>query len=163
MIKKIILVIILIIIATFALVKFLVFPQKTEITQEPIVNGTNTEYKSDKGDLIIIESPLLNQAITSPLVVRGKARGYWFFEASFPVLLVNWDGLIITESYATAKGDWMTEDFVPFEVVINFTIDKDTYSNRGAVILKKDNPSGLPEHDDALELPIIFSDVLNKN
>ena len=28
---------------------------------------------------------------------------------------------------------------------------------RGSLILKKDNPSGMPEHDDALEIPIFFA------
>ena len=32
----------------------------------------------------------------------------------------------------------------------------DGFSRRGFLMLKKDNPSGLPEHDDALEIPIYF-------
>ncbi|KKP33025.1 MAG: hypothetical protein A2312_01195 [Candidatus Staskawiczbacteria bacterium RIFOXYB2_FULL_32_9] len=130
-------------------------------------NGQNfTEdigEKQEKSDLIIVENPRPNQVIQSPLFIKGKARGTWFFEASFSVVLVNWDGLIIAQGLATAKEDWMTEEFVLFEANLYFTIDKDTYSNRGALILKKDNPSGLPEYDDALEMPIIFADVLNKN
>ncbi len=118
--------------------------------------------EQEKSDLIILENPRPNQIIQSPLLIKGRARGMWFFEANFPVILVNWDGLIIAEGFATAKGDWMTEEFVPFEANLYFTIDKDIYSNRGALILKKDNPSGLPEHNDALEIPIIFEDIKNK-
>ena len=106
-----------------------------------------------KANLIRLDSPRPNQVINSPLTITGEARGTWFFEASFPVILVNWDGLIIAEGFATAKSDWMTEDFVPFEAVLNFD-ENQTYSNRGALILKKDNPSGLPENDDALEISI---------
>lgn len=105
-------------------------------------------------DLIRLTTPLSNEEILSPLLIKGEARGSWFFEASFPVVLVNWDGLIIAEGYATAQSDWMTEDFVPFEVVLEFI--KPEYSNRGALILQKDNPSGLPENDNALEIPILF-------
>lgn len=107
-----------------------------------------------KLDLIRLEYPLPGQPISSPLTIRGEARGYWFFEASFPVFLTNWDGLIIAEGVAQAQSDWMTEDFVPFEVELTF--DKPDYGINGALILKKDNPSGLPENDDALEIPVIF-------
>ncbi|MGB2580161.1 MAG: Gmad2 immunoglobulin-like domain-containing protein [Minisyncoccia bacterium] len=109
-----------------------------------------------KADLIHLDSPRPNQIIQSPLIITGQARGNWFFEASFPVSLVNWDGLIITQGIAQAKSDWMTTDFVPFEATLSFTVDKDVYSPIGALILRKDNPSGLPEHDDALEIPIVF-------
>ncbi|MDP2638993.1 MAG: Gmad2 immunoglobulin-like domain-containing protein [Candidatus Azambacteria bacterium] len=120
-----------------------------------------------KDDLIRVDTPRPNQTIQSPLVITGEARGNWFFEASFPVVLVNWDGLIIAQGIATAKSDpstglgvnWMTTEYVPFEATLTFTIDKNTYSNRGALILRKDNPSGLPEHDNALEIPIIFDGI----
>jgi len=91
--------------------------------------------------------------ISSPLVLTGEASG-WYFEGSFPVFLVNWDGLIIAQGIATAKGDWMTPSFVPFEATLTFT--KPDYKDNGALILKKDNPSGLPQYDDALEFSIIF-------
>jgi translocator protein len=119
--------------------------------------GVFTEYignELEKMDLIKINYPRSNQAIKSPLTISGEARGFWFFEADFPVILTNWDGLIIGEGIAQAKGDWMTEDFVPFEAVIEF--EKPDYKNNGSLILKKDNPSGLPEYDDALEIPVLF-------
>lgn len=92
--------------------------------------------------------------IASPVTVTGTARGFWFFEASFPVMLVNWDGLIIAQGIAQADGDWMTEEFVPFSVTLTF--EKPSYGERGAIIFKRDNPSGLPENDAALEVPIRF-------
>jgi hypothetical protein len=110
----------------------------------------------EKADLIRLNTPRPNQAITSPLVITGEARGNWFFEASFPVVLVDWDGRIIAQGIAQAKSDWMTTDFVSFEATLVFTVDENVYSRRGALILRKDNPSGLPEHDDALEIPVMF-------
>ena len=109
-----------------------------------------------KAGLIRLDSPQPGAVITSPLIVKGEARGNWFFEASFPLVLVDWDGKIIAESYAQAKDEWMMEEFVPFEGTLVF--EKPIYGVRGALILKKDNPSGLPEHDDALEIPIMFTD-----
>lgn len=108
---------------------------------------------------IELSSPQAGDTITSPVTLTGKARGQWFFEASFPITVVNWDGLIIGEGYATADGDWMTTDFVPFTATISYTIDPETPYNRGTLILKKDNPSGLPEHDAAIEVPVVFGEL----
>ncbi|MFH2013673.1 MAG: Gmad2 immunoglobulin-like domain-containing protein [Patescibacteria group bacterium] len=109
------------------------------------------ENKEEQDIIVYLEE---NQVISSPLTVKGKARGTWFFEADFPVVLVNWDGLIIGQSIATAKQDWMTEDFVEFEVSIDF--EKPDYGKNGFLIFRKDNPSGLPEYDDSFEIPILF-------
>lgn len=109
---------------------------------------------SSTSDLIRVSYPTENATVTSPLVIMGEARGNWFFEASAPVILTNWDGLIIAEGIAEVEGDWMTTEFVPFTATINFV--KPDYNPRGFLILKKDNPSGLPENDAALEIPIYF-------
>ncbi len=124
--------------------------------------GPNCEFsecpKTSKDNLIKLFEPKDGTEIESPLVIKGQARGYWFFEASFPVILTNWDGLIIAEGIAKADGEWMTEDFVPFEAVLNFKKPEyiGEFSKRGSLILKKDNPSGLPENDDALEITVYF-------
>lgn len=108
----------------------------------------------DKSDKIKVTFPAPNATVTSPLIVKGEARGGWFFEASFPVVVTDWDGKIIGEGPAQAQGDWMTPDFVPFTATITFTTATTSYSSKGTLILKKDNPSGLPENDDAIEIPI---------
>ena len=108
----------------------------------------------EHADLIRLASPTPYQLIESPLEITGRARGVWYFEASFPVMLVNWDGLIIAEGYVTAEGDWMTEDFVPFRGTLEF--ETPDYDERGTLILQKHNASDRPELDDALEVPIRF-------
>ncbi len=110
----------------------------------------------DHSDRIVLVSPAPLDTVSSPVTLTGKARGTWFFEASFPVSIVNWDGLVIGEGIATAEGDWMTEAFVPFTATISYTADPNAYSNQGTLILRRDNPSGLPENDDALEIPVIL-------
>ncbi len=52
----------------------------------------------------------------------------------------------------------MTSEFVPFEAVLKFEKPASIKGvvNKGSLILKKDNPSGLPKNDDALEIPILF-------
>lgn len=113
-----------------------------------------------KADTIIIDTPEPGSTITSPLEITGEARGPWFFEASAPVMLVDWDGRIIAESYIEAEESWMTEDFVPFSGTIEFespyTAGAAAFQARGTLIMQKANPSDLPENDDALEIPVMY-------
>jgi hypothetical protein len=92
--------------------------------------------------------------VVSPLLIQGRARGTWFFEGDFPVLLTDWDGLIIAQGIARAKGEWMTKDFVPFVCRLQF--EAPSFGRRGTLILRKDNPSDNPDLDDALEVPLRF-------
>jgi hypothetical protein len=107
----------------------------------------------EKVDLIQLDTPHPNQVITSPLHLEGQARGVWFFEGDFPVKLLDEKGEIIAEHYLTARGEWMTEDFVQFSGELVFTTPEAEF---GTLVLEKDNPSGLPEHGDALIVPIRF-------
>ncbi len=104
--------------------------------------------------LIQVRLPQPNERVYSPLVVSGQAQGQWFFEGSFPVVLKNADGVTLAEGVAQAQGEWMTEEFVPFSALLEF--DEPPSGERGFLILKKDNPSGLPENDDQVEIPIYF-------
>lgn len=110
-----------------------------------------------------ITNPAVGQVVSSPLQITGQAIGPWFFEGSFPVTLRNWDGVIITEYYATATGDWMTEDFVPFTVDLSFVspyhVGDPAYMQTGTLQLRRDNPSGLPEYDAMIEIPVSFAPV----
>ncbi len=118
--------------------------------------GESNLPANDKANVINVTSPQPSATVTNPITVSGQARGMWYFEASFPLVVTDWDGRIIGEGFATADGDWMTEDFVPFTGTINYDLPEDTPYKRGTLIFKKDNPSGLPENDDALEIPILF-------
>jgi len=92
--------------------------------------------------------------ISSPLTIKGKARGTWFFEGDFPVILLDGQGKKMAESYATAHGEWMTEDFVEFEGALHFS--GALSGQKGILVLKKDNPTGMEQFDDALKIPITF-------
>ena len=106
-------------------------------------------------DLIRIDSPIQNQKISAsgPVKVSGIARGNWYFEASFPVQVLDSDGTVLGSGPVQAQGDWMTTDFVPFTGEIDFTKPK---GKTGSIIFKKDNPSGLPANDDSVSISINF-------
>lgn len=114
------------------------------------------DVASSYKDLIRIDTPEPGGRVGSPLAIKGAARGQWYFEATFPITIVNWDGLIIGEGYATATDEWMTTEYVPFTATVDFTFDPATPYDRGWIIFHKSNASGLPEHDDAFEMPITF-------
>lgn len=106
-----------------------------------------------RNDLIIVENPAPNQLISSPFQIKGKARGYWYFEASFPARLLDANGVELAVMPIQANGEWMTEDFVPFIATITFAQPS---TATGRLVLQKDNPSGLPEHDAQLSIPVRF-------
>lgn len=125
------------------------------------VNGSATSTPgggepspTGKEDKIRVTNVSPNQIVSSPLVVQGEARGYWYFEASFPVELVDGNGKQLVITPAQAKGEWMTTEFVPFSVTLNFS--KPTTAT-GTLILRNDNPSGLPENQEELRIPVRFS------
>lgn len=102
---------------------------------------------------IKLESPKANQLISSPLTVTGTARGTWYFEASFPVRLLDANNQELAVRPAQAQGEWMTEDFVPFSVMLTFA---NPSTATGKLILQKDNPSGDPARDEQIEIPVRF-------
>lgn len=108
----------------------------------------------EKLDIIQIDSPRPNQEITSPFVVEGKALGNWYFEADFPIELFDENGNSLGNAIAKAQGEWMTQDFVNFRAELEF---EDPIIDKGILVLSKDNPSGLPEYDDQLIVPVRFA------
>jgi len=128
------------------------------INNELVVSKVeNVNPVNDKSDLITVDNLASGQIIGSPLSITGKARGAWFFEASFPVKLYDENGGLITSAIAQADlsdgGTWMTDNFVPFKVTVEFN---NSTSTNGTLVFKKDNPSGLAQNDDELDIPIKF-------
>lgn len=104
-------------------------------------------------NLIQVETPTNGQIVSSPIQIKGQARGYWFFEASFPLSIIDSKGVVIATSSVRADGEWMTENFVPFSVSLSY---KSSTTQSATLVLHKDNPSGLPENDDFISIPIIL-------
>lgn len=107
----------------------------------------------EKSDLIILETPRPNELIESPLMLRGMARGSWYFEADFPIKIYDDNNFLLGTAIAQAQDDWMTTDFVDFEAELFFSLPS---TKKGYLILEKDNPSGLEENYDELTVPILF-------
>jgi len=109
--------------------------------------------KVDVSDLIHVSNLKEGDVVRDSFKIHGEARGFWYFEADFPVRMYDGDGKEIAVAIAQAQGDWMTEQFVPFEVELEFQTPS---TENGTVVFERDNPSGLPEHDAELIIPVRF-------
>jgi hypothetical protein len=107
-------------------------------------------YTKASADLIQIDTPQPGAVTGQRFEVRGRARGSWYFEASFPIDVLDANGTKLTTVVAQAQGEWMTTEFVPFIAPVNVG----TYSGAATLVLHKDNPSGLPENDASIAYPI---------
>ena len=111
---------------------------------------STTPMVSESG--VEVDAPLQNQHAGHTFTVSGKAPGPWFFEAQFPMMVRAQNGTVVGRATAKAKGNWQTTGTVAFETVMQ--IDA-TYNGPATLVLLKDNPSGLPQNDDSVEVPII--------
>jgi hypothetical protein len=122
----------------------------------PASSGKTASSADEIISEIKISEPEANKIISSPVVIKGEARGNWFFEASFPVKLIGENGEVLAQGTATAQSDWMTADFVPFKAELKFNSGS---SAIGMIVLQNDNPSGLPEKEKQYGIPVRFSSV----
>lgn len=129
------------------------YPERCNANGKTFTQDIGNEL--EKSNMIMVETPRPGQLVSSPLTIKGKARGNWYFEASFPTRLIDANGKVLGFMPIQAKGDWMTTEFVPFVGTLNFDTP---LTKTGTLILQKDNPSGLPENADELRIPIIFND-----
>jgi len=118
-------------------------------TTTPIAT-TTAESTNEKIKLTKLK---INDLVESPLVIDGEARGSWYFEGVFPVELRDAKGKLISSAQAEAISDWMTDNFVPFNAKLTFLLPE---TATGTLILKKDNPSGLPQNDESMTTMVRF-------
>lgn len=119
-------------------------------------SGTPSTSTPATNNLIRVTSPQPNASVRSPLTITGEARGNWYFEASFPVKILDGNGRELGVHYAQAQGEWMTTDFVPFSSTLTFSTPT---TPTGTLVLQKDNPSGLPENDAEIRIPVRFAEI----
>jgi hypothetical protein len=147
--KYIVIVFTVIIIALLAILIFVPAKKSAPVKNVAAIQGT----KASSDGSISIVSPNENALIDSPIVVSGIAKGNWFFEAVFPVKVLDGDGMVLGQGQARAEGDWTTTGTVPFSATISFSLSRFT---TGTIVFSKDNPSGLPQNAESFSVPIQF-------
>ena len=145
--RKIVIAVIILIIVIGAVTAILIKPKSTN---EPVLTSANPNIQ--------VDVPTPDSVISSPLTITGKAKGTWYSEAVFPVVLVDSNGNVLAGGQARAQSDWTTTDFVPFTATLSFTapVSTSSESSRGELILQNDNPSGDPSRDQMVEIPVAF-------
>lgn len=123
------------------------------------IDESETISKESVLDQIKVTKPEPNQIVESPIIIEGEARGSWFFEGVFPIMLLDSNRNAIARHFAQAQDEWMTEDFVPFKAQIEF---EKPATDTGVLVLEKDNPSGLSENDAKIEIPVRFNSQSKK-
>ena len=108
-------------------------------------------YVNASSDDITPEFPLPSTVVGKQFKVSGKARGYWFFEASFPIQVLDKNEKVLVTSIAKADGDWMTTEFVNFSADISIP---NNYTGSATLILNKDNPSDMQDKDALISFPV---------
>ncbi len=113
------------------------------------------KYTNATVDMIQVELPFPGAVVGKDFSVLGKARGNWFFEASFPIEVLDKNGKSLAIGIAQPQNgeDWMTTNFVNFKADIQVP---QTYIGPATLVLRKDNPSGLSEHDASIYFPIVI-------
>jgi hypothetical protein len=117
--------------------------------------GPRVTWKNADEDMVKLDVIKPGVTVSPTFTVRGEARGTWFFEASFPVEVLDKDGNRLTVAVAQAEGEWMTEEFVSFSAPVTI----ENYSGPATLVLHRDNASGLPEHDASMSVPIEVLDT----
>ncbi len=121
--------------------------------EPPVSQNGDVPPEEPQDNLIRLTTPKPGDTVRSPLIIEGEARGNWYFEASFPVTLLDANGNVLVQHYAMAQDEWMTTEFVPFRTELTFSAPA---GEEGVLVLEKDNPSGLPEHADERRIPVRF-------
>lgn len=102
---------------------------------------------------IILATPVKNNTIPNPLIIKGQAKGNWFFEGQFLAELYDDNGNLLGKTILRALEDWMTNKYVAFEGNLEFS----SYTtSTGFLKLLSDNPSGLAENQKVLVVPLRF-------
>jgi hypothetical protein len=132
--------------------------------QTSLGNGPEIWFVEDASqtkpeEAIRVNTPQPDQAVSSPIVISGEARGSWYFEAQFPIRLLDRTGKELGTAIATAQGEWMTTEFVPFTASLKFT---SPVSEEGILVFTKSNPSDLPENADEYRMPVRFAQAGNE-
>ncbi len=116
--------------------------------------GDSASTPAQPSDIqVSVSSPVSGATVGHTFTVTGTAPNAWYFEAVFPIKVTTPAGDTLGAAQAQAQTDWTVPGQIPFTATLNIT---SSYSGPATVALLKDNPSGLPQNDDSVEVSVII-------
>jgi Immunoglobulin-like domain of bacterial spore germination len=138
-----------------ALLIIFIFINPVQAPQHPGPSAATSTVSPDGHVVVLLPKP--GDLIASPVAIEGTVTGGgWFFEASFPVKVLDANGTVVGQGIAQAggaPGSWMSTDTIPFSALVTFSAPS---TATGTVVLMKDNPSGLSANAMEFSVPVGF-------
>jgi len=113
---------------------------------------TSVQILGNKNDLVSF-SVLPGETVSGKMLISGKIKGGYFFEANIGVNILDKDKKLLFAGYGTAVGEWMTTLPVLFESSLDFSA---LPQGPAFIEIHNDNASGLPENDKSIQVPVII-------
>ncbi len=127
---------------------------KIEIKETESEDQNTEQPKTDDNDKVaVIDAPLKDAKITTPVTVSGTAPAFWFFENSFPVQVLDSAGTVLGSAQANPDTESMPEGMTAFHAEVEF---EKSATPTGILLFRADNPSGLPENEYSVKVPVTF-------
>lgn len=141
-------------------------PDESDVSENPwdpsVAIESEYTLTTNAGKTLVIDNFWDWEDISTPLILTWKAPRNWFFEGVFPISIVTTQWETIKDWYAT--WDWMQgvdsgeeiswDDMIEFSATIDYEVPAET--TQGKLQFRADNPSGMPENDDSVEVMIMF-------
>ncbi len=109
----------------------------------------STEVTRDKVDALGTE-----RALVGKMDAVGVIKGGYFFEGNIVVNILDKDKKLLRAGHGEATTDWMTSGPVSFKATIDASGLPGAYGGPGYIEIRNDNPSGLPENDKSILIPV---------
>ncbi len=127
------------------------------INKKPVVNtppvvATTPAISGDVGNFVSF-SVAPGTTVSGVIKATGSLTGGYFFEANMGVKILDANKNVLKSTNGTATSDWMTSDPVSFTTTLDFT---GIPAGQGYIRLHNDNPSGMPENDKYIDIPVVF-------
>lgn len=104
-------------------------------------------------DELYLATPQSSEMITSPQSVEGWLNNSWAFEGSFVISLFDGNGIELYRGPASMP-DWTTPGLSGFTASLKFNSPT---TPTGTLRIENDNPSGLPEYEKHIDIPVQFA------
>jgi len=153
-------IIIILILVGLVVVGVFALPGLTEAPLE-VIDQENVPAETVGNDIALVEEGMEGEVRLTAVSkvgegivqVTGVAPGTWYFEANIRVAVEDTSGNTLGESGGMAKDEWMTVEDVEFSATIEYLKSS---TRNGFIVVRNDNPSGLPENEKVAKFPIIF-------